>query len=231
MTAPTAGADRGNWFTRGGWWFFVHLLSLGLFWPVPMTAAAVRSRRPGHVVAAVVSYLIVIGTVLAIAGAPHTPDGELVDGGSPLGALGITTCFLGGLVTLVVVRSQVFAARRGAGWDRPPPDPAIAAVLAARDRRTEARRLAAQDPLLARELRIGRPDLRRTYDDGGLVDLNSAPAPVIAHVCGIPRELAERIVTSRGLAGRFTAVDDVFAWADLPYDLWEVVRDRGVVVG
>jgi hypothetical protein len=54
---------------------------------------------------------------------------------------------------------------------------------------------------------------------------------VIAHHCGIALEPAQRIVTVRGAAGRFAAVDDVFAWADLPYDTWDLVRDRGVVLG
>jgi hypothetical protein len=37
----------------------------------------------------------------------------------------------------------------------------------------------APGPVLARELRIGRPDVPRQFDDGGLVDLNHAPVPVL----------------------------------------------------
>jgi len=48
-------------------------------------------------------------------------------------------------------------------------DPALAAAIACRQRRQQARQLLANDPGLARELRIGRPDLPRDYDDGGLV--------------------------------------------------------------
>ncbi len=130
-----------------------------------------------------------------------------------------------GAVGLVVVRAQVYE-------PRPPTralQPAHARALAARVRRDEARRLAASDPLLARDLRIGRPDLSRGYDDGGLVDLNSAPTRVVASVCGIHPVQAERIVAARRAAGRFAAVDDVFAWADLPVGLWDQVRDRAVV--
>ncbi|GAA5169770.1 hypothetical protein [Amycolatopsis dongchuanensis] len=74
----------------------------------------------------------------------------------------------------------------------PPPaeDPAVARVLAARARRQQARDLAARDPLLAKELGIGRPDLERGYDDGGLVDLNSAPAEVLARICELTPEQA-----------------------------------------
>jgi len=146
--------------------------------------------------------------------------------------MSILTLFVGGLAALIVVRHQVFGPRaRPTGWDRPLPDPAVAAALAARGRRDEARRLAAQDPLLAHELRVGRPDLPRSYDDGGLVDLNAAPARAIARICGIAPEHAERIVACRSAAGRFATVEDVFVWADLPYDIWDHVRDRAVVLG
>jgi len=63
----------------------------------------------------------------------------------------------------------------------------------ARARRADARRLAAVDPPLARELGIGRPNLRRGLDDGGLVELNTAPAAVIAHLCDLPLVVHERI--------------------------------------
>ena len=94
-----------------------------------------------------------------------------------------------GLAIIATVHSVVLRQRV---WDgtpavRPTPapappaaDPAVAAVLAARARRDEARRIVSRDPAMARELGIGRPDLRRAYDDGGLVDLNNAPAQAIA---------------------------------------------------
>ncbi|GAA4939925.1 hypothetical protein EV188_106202 [Actinomycetospora succinea] len=231
MTATPPRA--GNWFTRGGWWFFVHLLSLGLLLPVPLAHAAVRTRRAVYAALTVGSVVLVASTFALNRASDRTPDGQFYGVASTLSTLGLVTLLLGGLVLLILIRPRVFDRPAGtpAGWDRPPPDPAIAAALAARERRTEARRLAAEDPLLARELRIGRPDLARTYDDGGLVDLNTAPGPVIARTLGIAPVHAERIVTCRTAAGRFAAVEDVFAWADLPYEVWDQVRDRAVVVG
>lgn len=227
-----AAPPRGNWFTRGGWWFLVHVLSLGLLLPVPLAHAAVRTRRPPYVVLAVASVVLVVTAFVFNAVADRAPDGTWVGPAATLSTVAMLTSLLGGLVLLIVIRPRVFGrAPRPTGWDRPPPDPAIAAALAARERRAEARRLAADDPLLARELRIGRPDLARTYDDGGLVDLNTAPGPVIARTCGIAPAHAERIVACRAAAGRFAAVDDVFAWADLPYEVWDPIRDRGVVLG
>jgi DNA uptake protein ComE-like DNA-binding protein len=108
--------------------------------------------------------------------------------------------------------------------------PAVAAVLAARARREDARRLAASDPQMARELRIGRPDLPRTYDDGGLVDLNSATPQVIAHTCGIELAMAARIADARVAGLTFITVEDVFSFTDIPYPLWDRIRDRALVI-
>jgi hypothetical protein len=111
-----------------------------------------------------------------------------------------------------------------------PPDPAVAAVLAARARREDARRLAARDPQMARELRIGRPDLPRTCNDGALVDLNSAPPQVIADTCGIPFAAATLITHAHAAGITFTTVDDVFSYADISFPLWDRIRDRALVI-
>ncbi len=79
------------------------------------------------------------------------------------------------------------------------------AVEYARYRRTlrdQARALAAEDPALARELRIGRPDAPRTYDDGGLVDVNHAPREIIEALPGMTPELADRVLRRRRGDGR-----------------------------
>lgn len=87
---------------------------------------------------------------------------------------------------------------------------------------------AATDPLLARDLRIGRPDLPRNYDDGGLVDLNNAPAADIASVCGLDADTAEAIVDIRTTVGGLAAVDDVSTL--VPFAALARVRDRAVVL-
>ncbi len=102
-------------------------------------------------------------------------------------------------------------------------------ILAARQRRERARTLVADDPLMARELRIGRPDLARTYDDGGLVDLNSAPAAIIAQICELDATGADAIVTARGSG--FTSIDEVFILTDIPVANWDMMRDRAIVLG
>jgi hypothetical protein len=41
--------------------------------------------------------------------------------------------------------------------------------------------------------------------------------------------VAEQIVRTRD-ARPFETLDDAFTWADIPYALWERIRDRAVVV-
>ncbi len=223
--APTT-PSSGNWFTRGGWWFFVHVCSLGVLAAVPFAHAAVRSRRIGHAVAAVAVLAATLLAFLLIGTGEHDAAGRSVGFVSGVGGTVMVLVLLGGLVGLIVVRHQVYGPRPS------PPvlQPAVARALAARSRRDEARRLVASDPLLARELRVGRPDLPREYDDGGLVDLNSAPAQVVAAVCGLEPVAAARIVQARQAAGRFAAVEDVFSWTELPVGVWDQVRDRAVVL-
>jgi DNA uptake protein ComE-like DNA-binding protein len=86
---------------------------------------------------------------------------------------------------------------------------ALAEARSEMQRRSEARRIAAVDPELARQLCIGRPDLPRQYRDGGLVDANHAPASVLASLPGIGSALADQIVSDRTSVGGFRDLTDM----------------------
>jgi DNA uptake protein ComE-like DNA-binding protein len=105
---------------------------------------------------------------------------------------------------------------------------AIAAANLRRDLRRRAREQAAQDPLLARELRIGRPDLPRQYDDGGLVDLNHAPPAALTVLTGLTPQIAERIVSTREHVGRFSSAEDLVATVGLHPDLTPELKEYGI---
>ncbi|TQM09258.1 hypothetical protein [Pseudonocardia kunmingensis] len=228
VSAPASVAPAGprsgpvSWFLRGGWYLFVIVLSLGMLSFVPFVHAALRTRRPlmwlwaTLYTAAVVALFLVTGTVDV--------------GGMAIGLTIIAA------VHSVVLRRQVWSSAPArsepatAALGPAGTDPAVAAVLAARARRDEARRLAAADPQMARELRIGRPDLPRDYDDGGLVDLNSAPPHAIANTCGTEIGVAARIADVRAAGVVFATVEDVFSFADVPYPLWDRIRERAVVI-
>ena len=74
----------------------------------------------------------------------------------------------------------------------------------------------ARDVSMAWELRIGRPDLPREFDDGGLVDVNHAPAAALTELPGMTPALAERVVRVREECGGFTSVEELSALAELP---------------
>ncbi|SEM23170.1 ComEA family DNA-binding protein [Streptacidiphilus jiangxiensis] len=124
----------------------------------------------------------------------------------------------GGLVTTFALRRRLIG--------QVTQDPAVTAALDRRARRAQARALAERDPALARELGIGRPDLPHQYDDGGLADVNHAPAPVLAGLPGMTPEAADRIVAARGECGGFGSVAELEVWAELPAELAEELADR-----
>ena len=105
-------------------------------------------------------------------------------------------------------------------------DPVVAEAMAKQARRTEARKLAATNPGLARDLRIGRPDLIHDYDDGGLVDVNAVPEEVLYESAGFSKEQAIRIVCDRELVGGFSSVDDLLARGLVDRLTAEASRDR-----
>src|SRR6266496_2583970 len=211
-----------------GWWYLpLTILSAGLAAWAPFLHAAIvlNSARLRWVAAAYGAALVAI-FVCAIA-APV--DGQ----GNPVGAAGEILPVVAGmgwflLVPIACAHQWILRHRVARGQDRRP-EPAIAEALAARSRRTTARQLTTSDPLLARELRIGRPDLARSYDDGGLVDLNSAPAATIAQCCEVPLPTAEDIVRARQESG-FSSVDELLVMVTVPVSAWDRLRDRGLTL-
>ncbi len=221
-----------TWWRRGGWYFAVVLGSFGILSPIPYAHAATR-LRDARLWAWSALYAVGVATVLVLAetapkDATGRPDGGIMTAFQVVLTLALWT------VPCIQLRSIRRRAHRlpephPAGTDSA--HPAVAAALAARARRTEARRLAAVDPPLARELGIGRPDLRRGFDDGGLVELNTAPAAVIAHLCDLPRVVADQVVGARvDGVGTLTGPDDLMAYLDLPLVVHERIRDRGIVL-
>jgi len=91
----------------------------------------------------------------------------------------------------------------------------------------EARRIAREEPRLARELGIGRPDRRGAYD-GGLVDVNHAPAGALEELPGVGPALAERITAARAQAAGFASVDELGELLELDGATVERIRERAV---
>ncbi|MCO6007412.1 helix-hairpin-helix domain-containing protein [Actinoallomurus purpureus] len=105
---------------------------------------------------------------------------------------------------------------------------AVAAANFRRDLRRKAREQAATDVVLARELRIGRPDLPRHYDDGGLIDVNHVPPQVLTMFSGVTPELAEHIARVRDHVGGFSSAEELAATSDLHPDLMPEIAEYAV---
>jgi hypothetical protein len=138
--------------------------------------------------------------------------------------------FSGLLATWLGGTAHVATARAGCHAPASPPDPALLA-RARMYRRRQARTMLITDPELAAELHIGRPDLPRHYDDGGLVDVNHVPAATLITELDLSPATAVTVVAERNRLGGFTSADEmlVYCAAVNPTRL-ALIRDRLVFV-
>ncbi|WP_299926099.1 TIR domain-containing protein [uncultured Nocardioides sp.] len=199
------------------------VLTMGLAsWAAPLWAANRRPhdkafRKRMHVLAAVLGVAALAAFILVGSGpedADGTPTGAASDAG---GTLLLLTLAAGVAVVLIFRRPQVALA-------------GTESVLARRDSRERYRQLVAKDRPLARSMHVGRPDVPRDYDDGGLLDLNSIPAHALSQHGGLNDLEAAKIVEMRGQLGRFVSMDELLAYVDLPESTATRLRDVAVFV-
>jgi Helix-hairpin-helix motif len=190
-------------------WALTPLLTCGYGTPFSMAWGAAKAKSKLMALAAALYLLPVLLTVLSIALAPSEAVSALAMVGQLFGSL------MGGTLHSFIVRSKVFPSTRR----KTPNDHALALAQQRLTLRAKAREIVRDDPALAVELRIGRPDLPRQFNDGGLVDMNHAPGPVIATVPGITPDLVERILQARHVVGAFSSAEELSVTANLPVDL------------
>jgi hypothetical protein len=92
-------------------------------------------------------------------------------------------------------------------------------------RRQHAREFAQHNPVLARDLNIGRPDVPHDFDDGGLVDVNQVPGDVLASCLGLTPAESAAVIAARDQLGRFGSPEELSVYAQLPPDRVEALRD------
>ena len=193
-------------------WALAPLLTCG--WATPFTMGYAAARLKSKLLAA--SALVYgLGLLAFFFGVAVQPDDDLPGLFDALAGFGLFGNWAGGTIHSLLIRPKVFGLADG-GPPRTPNEQAVAAAKHRRTLRDQARELADRDPALAWELRIGRPDLPRNYDDGGLVDVNHAPVALIATLPGMTPELAEKVVRTRGVVGSFVSAEDLSATVDLP---------------
>jgi len=201
------------------WWTSIPVWSIGLLSFVPFLRIALERRRKTDW-AVFAAYL---GAVVALAAitATRTHGAATVAGGAyVLGLMSVATAH-----TAVTFRPPRTDPRLSADpWQHAN----VRAIEAARHRmarRVEALRLARTNPSLAWELRIGRPDLPREYDDGGLVDLNHVPGYVLAGHLGLTVDEVKTVVAARDKLGAFASVEELIAYDALAPERADELRD------
>lgn len=165
--------------------------------------------------------------VMAIIGFALVGSAEEDASGSPTGVLsGIGTgLVVVNLAVSITVAVLVRKTRPAAAL------PGVAEGLARRQLREQYRKVALDDPDLARSMGIGRPDLSRNIDDGGLLDINSLPADKLGPLAGLTGEEATRVVDARAHLGRFLSLADLAVYADLPESTIDTLRERIIFYG
>lgn len=193
---------------RWAWW---SLAPLGVGAWAPAYAGVKAQNRRWLALGILWSLITVAGWIAA----------TTTHGHSGLAGGVIIVGWVGAIATSFSIR-PAYARQVGSSFDT--------ALLGAQDRlaeRQRARRLCQENPKLAHELGVGRPDLPGSQD-AGLVDLNGAPAAVIGQLPGVDDALATRIVEARAETHGFSSVEDLGVALDLDGDLVEGLRDRAV---
>jgi hypothetical protein len=151
-------------------------------------------------------------TILAVGLVGSAPEDS---GGSPTGA----RADLGGALLLGLWLSGIGVAAYLAFKGRSQPEtkvlPGMAVEIERRRQREAYRDMAAADPAMAFNMAVGRPDLPRQYQDGGLVDLNHIPGAQIARWLPVSEEEALRLAAARETLGRFEGIDDAAVYGEL----------------
>lgn len=103
-------------------------------------------------------------------------------------------------------------------------DPRLRAARARGEQRERALRLAGENPSLAVEAGVGRPDVLGAFH-GGVVDLNNAGVGAIASLPGVTRRLALHIIDVRERINGFCSLEDLRLVLELRSDRVERLRD------
>ncbi|GAB7048028.1 BTAD domain-containing putative transcriptional regulator [Catenuloplanes indicus] len=182
--------------------------SLGwLTWLVIGIVAWVR-RSWGHGAAAVLYAMCLVGMIVLIESGKLDPESDLVSVWDVYMAICVVVPMLAGALHGVLL---AFVPRPAGG--------ATGEVLADEVReanRQQARQILTYRPDIAAELGIGRPDLIRWYDDGGLLDVNAVPEALLVTLPGVTAEMAHDLAAERARGGPFGSPEDLVARGALP---------------
>jgi DNA uptake protein ComE-like DNA-binding protein len=95
------------------------------------------------------------------------------------------------------------------------------------EERARALQIARDNPALAQEMGIGRPD-RQGATDAGLVDINNASVTALLKLPGVDGDVATQVVEGREEIHGFSSLEDMGSALDLDAHLIEGLRGRVV---
>ncbi|MEU8299499.1 BTAD domain-containing putative transcriptional regulator [Micromonospora sp. NPDC048909] len=194
------------------------LLSLGcLTWLVILLYAA--WRRSWRLALAGVGYLAVLVLEVSLLDIEH-PEAEPSAATSVVFLGLVVFTWLIGAVHVVLLSRGVWATLTGG-----PGSAKDRAEEERRIRREHSRYLLYHYPAARGELRIGRPDLPRSFDDGGLIDVNAVPEQVLAGLPGLTAEQCRQMVVDRWLRGPYSSLEELAGRCLLPPNVTEPLRD------
>jgi DNA uptake protein ComE-like DNA-binding protein len=188
-------------------WPYISLIPIGLGAWAPVYAG-VRARRPLWILLGIIWSAVVIAGFLVHD--THNTEGALLIIG-----------WAGAIATSFSIRGA---------YERQRDSPLMSAAEAGQQRlreRAEAARIARENPALAQEMGIGRPDVTGAAD-GGVVDVNNASVTALLKLPGVDGDVATLIVEAREKVHGFASLEDMGAALDLDAHLVEGLR--GAVV-
>lgn len=196
-------------------WASMPIWSLSLLAYLPFLRIALARHRARDW-AVFTGYLAAVVLEVVLASIAGPDDAASVAAGS----LAVTVAGFAAVHAFVA-----FSPGRQAGANARASELALTAARARVHRRQQARELAEHNPVLARELGIGRPDVPHDYDDGGLVDVNQVPGDALASSLGFTPAESAAVISARERLGRFSSVEELSVYAQLPLGRVEAVRD------
>jgi hypothetical protein len=200
-------STSGQVVTRSRWpWISLLPIGLGAWAPI---YAGVRARVRSWVALGVLWSAVVIAGIVGASG--HNGNNNDFAG------FLIIVGWVGAVATSFAIRSA---------YDRQMGSPLLEATEAGEQRlhdRQRALALARQNPALAREIGIGRPD-RQGAVDAGLVDVNNASVTALLKLPGVDGEIATAIIETREKLGGFSSLEDMGETLDLAGNTVEGLR-------
>jgi hypothetical protein len=202
-------------------WASIPIWSIGFLSFVPFLGFAVINRRRrdwavfGVYLAATIAMIVSLGVVNSSSAAGGAVGGFII---ALAGCAAVHTAvlFRPGRAAIAAAEPVSLSERNRE---------ALAQAKSRLERRKEARHLVATNPDLARDLKIGRPDLPRDYDDGGLVDVNHVPSDVLSSQLELSSAEVSDVLAARERLGRFTSADELCAYTQLSPDRVDELRD------